>query len=114
MAGSRERMARMIAFSASTTRKKIKPPRNSRGQTRNGIASVSNTRCNGAAYVYRSCVVELLQEAHERAALARDRQKVEAIFRPPCVMREPAQKRDRVDAGDRLACAGRSTTARAA
>jgi hypothetical protein len=37
-AGSRERVARMIAFSASTTRKKIRPPRNSHGQTPSGIA----------------------------------------------------------------------------
>ena len=48
-AGSRERMARMIAFSISTTRKKIKPPRNSHGQTPSGSASVSNTDCSGGA-----------------------------------------------------------------
>ena len=46
---SRGRMARMIAFSASTTRKKIRPPRNNHGQTPSGIASVSNTDCSGGA-----------------------------------------------------------------
>ena len=48
-AASRDRVARMIAFSISTTKKKIKPPRNSHGQTPSGIASVSNTDCSGGA-----------------------------------------------------------------
>ena len=48
-AGSRERVARMIAFSISTTKKKIRPPRNSHGQTPSGSASVSNTDCSGGA-----------------------------------------------------------------
>jgi hypothetical protein len=48
-AAPRERVARMIAFSISTTKKKIKPPSNSHGHTPSGSASVSNTACTGGA-----------------------------------------------------------------
>ena len=47
--GLRAPVARMIAFSASTTRKKVSPPRKSHGQTRSGTPSVSNRDCNGGA-----------------------------------------------------------------
>ena len=40
---------RIIIFSASTTRKKIRPPRKRRGQTQSGIASLSNKTCSGGA-----------------------------------------------------------------
>ena len=40
---------RIIIFSASTTRKKIRPPRKRRGQTQSGMASLSNKTCSGGA-----------------------------------------------------------------
>ena len=40
---------RIIIFSASTTRKKTRPPRKRRGQTQSGIASLSNKTCSGGA-----------------------------------------------------------------
>src|SRR4029453_8057670 len=46
---------RIIIFSASTTRKKTRPPRKRRGQTQGGMASLSNQSCSGGAEVKRSC-----------------------------------------------------------
>jgi hypothetical protein len=43
------RPLRMISFSASTTRKNTKPPSSSQGQTRSGMASVSNSAWSGGA-----------------------------------------------------------------
>src|SRR4030095_9637383 len=40
---------RIIIFSASTTRKKTRPPRKRRGQTQSGMASLSNKICSGGA-----------------------------------------------------------------
>src|SRR5262249_61868857 len=45
----REPVERMMSFSTSTTRKKIRPPTRSHGQTQKGIASLSNKRCSGGA-----------------------------------------------------------------
>jgi hypothetical protein len=43
------RVIRMISFSASTTKKKTRPPTNSHGHTESGIASVSKRVWNGGA-----------------------------------------------------------------